>query len=443
MTHRTVAVVGLGKIGLPLAVQYATRGHRVLGCDINPEVVELVNTGIEPFPGEDNLETMLSNVVNDGSLEATTDTSEAVRQSRAVIVVVPVAIDPSGLVDFSHMDRAVPAIGSGLQPDTVVCFETTVPVGTTRHGFTPVLERLSGLKAGEDFFVAFSPERVLTGRVFADLRRYPKLVGGIDERSSEMAADLYADLLDFDVRDDLPRANGVWDLGTSEAAELAKLAETTYRDVNIALANTFAVFSEKVGIDVRPVIEACNSQSFSHIHDPGVSVGGHCIPVYPHLYLANDPDAVLVRDARAVNAAMPKHVVNRLEGLLGNLQGLRVVILGASYRGQVKEAAFSGVFALVQELSARGASPLVHDPLFDENELRALNLEPFESGATASAAILQANHDEYRQWDASNIPGVRVFLDGRSWTNPTKWPGVMHVAVGQPSPTTFATSGSR
>ena len=441
MIERNVAVVGLGKIGLPLAVHYATRGHRVLGCDINPEVVKLVNNGIEPFPGEDNLDTALSLVVNGGLLQATRDTSEAVRLCRAVIVVVPVAIDSNGLVDFSHMDRAVEAIGAGLQPDTVVCFETTVPVGTTRQRFTPVLEQLSGLKAGADFFVAFSPERVLTGRVFADLRRYPKLVGGIDERSLEVAADLYADLLDFDVRDDLPRANGVWELGTSEAAELAKLAETTYRDVNIALANTFAVFSEKMGIDIRPVIEACNSQSFSHIHDPGVSVGGHCIPIYPHLYLANDSDAVLVREARAVNSAMPGHVVDRLEGLLGNLQGLRVVILGASYRGQVKESAFSGVFAVSRELSSRGALPVVHDPLFDEDELRALGLEPFDPGSGASAAILQADHDEYRRWDQSRIPGIKVFLDGRSWTDPTRWPGVIHVAVGQPTPDTHANHG--
>ena len=442
MSQRTVAVVGLGKIGLPLAVQYASRGHRVLGCDINPEVVDLVNAGREPFPGEENLGESLGRAINAGSLRATTNTREAVHQSRAVIVVVPVAVDASGSVDFSYMDRAVEDIGLSLQAETIVCFETTVPVGTTRLRFTPALERLSGMNASEDFFVAFSPERVLTGRVFADLRRYPKLVGGIDQRSSEYAADLYSDLLDFDIREDLGRPNGVWNMGSSEAAELAKLAETTYRDVNIALANTFAMFSERIGVDVRPIIEACNSQSFSHIHDPGVSVGGHCIPVYPHLYLANDPDAALVREARGVNSAMPQHVVQRLEKLLGSLGGLRVVILGASYRGQVKETAFSGVFALAEELSTRGAVPLVHDPMFTEDELRTLGLEPFESGAPADAAILHANHDEYRQWHPSNIPGIKVLIDGRSWTDPRGWPGVIHVAVGQANPNSSIEAGT-
>ena len=135
----------------------------------------------------------------------------------------------------------------------------------------------------------FSPERVLTGRVFADLRKYPKLVGGIDPESEKRGIEFYESVLDFDERDDLPKPNGVWPMGSAEAAEMAKLAETTYRDVNIGLANQFARFADKNGIDVYAVIEACNSQPYSHIHQPGIAVGGHCIPVYPRLYLHNDP----------------------------------------------------------------------------------------------------------------------------------------------------------
>ena len=162
----------------------------------------------------------------------------------------------------------------------------------------------SGLSAGEDFHVVFSPERVLTGRVFADLRRYPKLVGGIDEASTARGVEFYEQVLDFDERPDLPQANGVWDLVTAEASELAKLAETTYRDVNIGLANQFARVADSNGIDVKKVIEACNSQPYSHIHQPGIAVGGHCIPIYPRMYLWNDPVATVVRSAREANAAM-------------------------------------------------------------------------------------------------------------------------------------------
>jgi nucleotide sugar dehydrogenase len=268
--------------------------------------------------------------------------------------------------------------------------------------------------------------------VFADLRRYPKLVGGIDDASTARAVALYRDLLDFDDRPDLPRPNGVWDLGTSEAAELAKLAETTYRDVNIALANQFARFAEQSGIDIHAVIEACNSQPFSHIHSPGVAVGGHCIPVYPHLYLSTDPSAELVRAARETNSAMPDVACERLAATFdGSLAGLRVVILGAAYRGGVKETAFSGVFPLVDALRRRHAVPLVHDPLYDDGELRSLGLTPFHRGEPADAVIVQANHEEYRDWGPADVPGIRCVLDGRAWTTPERWPGVTHLTIGR------------
>ncbi len=166
----------------------------------------------------------------------------------------------------------------------------------------------------------------------------------------------------------------MWDLGTAEAAELAKLAETTYRDVNIGLANQFARYADSMGIDVHDVIEACNSQPYSHIHPPGIAVGGHCIPVYPRFYLWNDPDATVVRAAREANAAMPEYAVGLLDGLVGDLAGVQVAVLGAAYRGGVKETAFSGVFPVVAALRARGAQVRVHDPLFTDAELAALGL---------------------------------------------------------------------
>jgi nucleotide sugar dehydrogenase len=173
------------------------------------------------------------------------------------------------------MDEATATVAKGLKPGTIVSYETTLPVGTTRARFAPALEAGSGLKAGKDFSLVFSPERVFSGRIFSDLRRYPKLVGGINASSAEQGVDLYKSLLDFDDRPDLSRPNGVWNLGSCEASELAKLAETTYRDVNIGLANQFAQFADKHDINIFDVISACNSQVFSHIHLPGVAVGGH------------------------------------------------------------------------------------------------------------------------------------------------------------------------
>jgi nucleotide sugar dehydrogenase len=427
-----ISVVGLGKIGLPLAVQYASKRHCVTGVDINPRVVEMVNAGVEPFPGEADLDVRLKQVVAEGALAATTDYAAAIPGADYVVVVVPLFVDDAGAPDFGWMDAATEAIAAHLTPGTTVVYETTLPVGTSRGRWKPALERGSGLVCGRDFWVVFSPERVLTGRVFADLRKYPKLIGGLDPTGAAKARAFYESVLDFDERDDLPRPNGVWDLGSAEAAEFAKLAETTYRDVNIALANQFARFAGEHGIDLHAVIEASNSQPYSHLHRPGIAVGGHCIPVYPRLYLSNDPAATVVRAAREANAAMPAYAVDLLARAYGDLAGARVVVLGAAYRGGVKETAFSGVFPTMAAARDRGATVVVHDPLYTDDELRALGLEPYHLGEPVDAAIVQADHADYRDLTPADLPGVRALVDGRAVTDPATWTaaGVTHRVIG-------------
>lgn len=409
--------MGLGKIGLPLAVQYSTKGHTVFGADIDNNLVSQVNQGLAPFPGESDLAEELRLAVKSGRLEASLNTTFAVEKSDAVVVAVPLFVNQDSKPDFKAMDSATRSIGQGLTKGTLIAYETTLPVGTTRRRLTPILEEESGLEAGKDFFVVFSPERVLTGRVFADLRKYPKLIGGIDRLSESKGVEFYEKVLDFDDRPDLPRPNGVWSLGTAEAAELAKLAETTYRDVNIGLANQFALYAEAIGVDVYQVIEACNSQHFSHIHQPGVSVGGHCIPVYPHLYLSGDPDATVVSSARAANKAMPVHLVERLERELGSLEAKKIVILGLSYRAGVKESAFSGAWDLCSLIRAKGGLPLVHDPMYTEGELRALGTTPYKLGEHCDAAILHTDHEEYKTLRLENLPGIQFLADGRNSTS--------------------------
>jgi nucleotide sugar dehydrogenase len=409
-----VAVVALGKIGLPLAVQCARKGHLVTGADVNAVVVAQVNAAVEPFPGEADLADYLASVVSSGHLVATTDTVAAVASSEAVIVVVPLIVDHNSVPDFRAMDAATAAIARGLKPGTLVSYETTLPLGTTRNRFTPALEAGSGLQAGVDFFVCHSPERVYSGRIFADLRKYPKLVGGIDIESAARSVEFYKAILDFDDRPDLARGNGVWDLGSAEAAEFAKLAETTYRDVNIGLANTFARHADLISVDILQVIDACNTQPFSHIHRPG-AVGGHCIPVYPRFYLSNDPSAVIVRSARETNDEMPAYFVDHVARELGSLQGRRVAVLGAAYRGGVKETAFSGVFGVVRAIASAGGIPLVHDPLYTDIELLALGFEPFHFGEACDACIVQNDHIEYRNLQPTDIAGARVLYDARDW----------------------------
>jgi len=408
-----ICVVALGKIGLPLAVQFARSGHRVVGADISATTVALVNDGLVPFPNEADLDRFLADVVAEGRLIATTDVTSAVSASEVVVVVVPLIVDRDKQPDFGALDHATAAIGAGLQPGALVVYETTLPVGTTRRRFAPALADASGLTLGDDLFVAFSPERVYSGRIFADLRRYPKLVGGVDEASTKLAITFYEAALQFDSRDDLAQPNGVWNLGSSEAAELAKLAETTYRDINIGFANELARHADQHDIDIFQVIDACNSQPFSHIHRPGIAVGGHCIPVYPHFYLAGDPDAEIPAAARRTNDAMPAYAVGRLAARLGSLDGLTVAILGLAYRGGVKESAFSGAFGLADALTAAGATPVVHDPLYTDDEIRAAGFTPFHLGEACDAAILQADHSEYRSLQSSDLGGATVVVDGR------------------------------
>jgi len=424
-----VSVVGLGKIGLPLAIQIASKGHRVIGCDIDPQTVAKVNLGEPTISGEPGVEA-LKDLVASGLLAATTNTSYGVSNSDVVVVVVPLVVNKFGVPLFDNILKATKEIGAALSPGTLVIYETTLPVGTTRTKFGSVLEKESGLTMGEGFALAFSPERVYSGTVFSDLKQYPKLVGGVDEKSTRRAINFYDSVLDFNTRPDLRKANGVWNLGTCEAAELAKLAETTYRDVNIALANQFAVYAESLGVDIYKVLEACNSQPFSHIHQPGVAVGGHCIPVYPHFYLIGDPGASLVSEARKVNASMPDHAIQLLIKGMGDLAGKVVSVLGLAYRGGVKEAAFSGALKLAELLSGEGAIPKVHDPLFSDSEIIEMGLTPYHLGDNCDAVILQSNHSEYGNIDASAFPGASLFIDGRNASPPSLRKGIKTKVIG-------------
>ena len=410
-------VVALGKIGLPLAAAIARAGHEVVGCDVDPRVVKLVNDGRAPFPGEAGLEEALAAVVGDGRLRATTGTTAAVADGADLVVAVPpLVVDAQARPDWRILDAVLDDIGAGLTggagEPVVISVETTLPVGTTRRRVAPALAARSGLRAEEDFFCVFSPERVFSGRVFADLETYPKLVGGLSAEGEERGARLYEAFLQAEV----------WRLGSAEAAELTKLAETTYRDVNIAFANELARFADGAGVDVQRVIDAANSQPFSHIHRPGVAVGGHCIPVYPRFYLDGDPRARLPVVAREVNEAMPAYAVDLLAAELGGaerLAGERVLVLGVAYRGDVKETAFSGAFALRDELARRGAQPLAADPLYDDDELRALGFAPWD-GAAVAGAVLQADHAAYRDLGPEDLPGARVVVDGRRLLDPAR-----------------------
>ncbi|MFQ5878798.1 MAG: nucleotide sugar dehydrogenase [Dehalococcoidia bacterium] len=400
-----VCVIGLGKVGLPLAVQYAGKGCTVVGCDIDPQVVAAVNRGRPPNPGEEGLDQRLTQAVSEGRLTATTDGVEAVRGSQVVVIIVPVGIDYQRRAELSALDAATKAVASGLCSRALVLVESTVPVGTTRRRVGAALEA-AGWRLGRDYLLAYSPERVYTGRIFADLARYPKVVGGIDDESTRAAAQFYSRVLEapvLTVRD-------------AETAEFAKMAESIYRDVNIALANELTLHAVRWGIDATEAIAAANSQPYSHIHQPGLGVGGHCIPVYPYFLLEMADATSLAALARRINDSMAAYAVGRLREALGELRGKRVLILGLAYRPNVKEAANSSALLLAGELERAGAVALVHDPLLSSAEIEALGLRPasLDPPPAVDAVVLQSYHDAYHNLDWRRFRSCALVLDGRN-----------------------------
>jgi nucleotide sugar dehydrogenase len=395
-----VAVVGLGKIGLPLAVRYASRGLDVIGCDIDEARVDEVNAGHCPIVGEEGLEDGLARALDERKLRATSDTPAAAAESDVVVLIVPVGLTAERAPDFAQLDAATRAVAEGIRGGTLVVVESTVPVGTTRGRVGATLRERTG-----DVLLAASPERVSSGRIFRDLKTYPKVIGAVDEQSWKRAEQFYLAALE---------APCLLRVANPETAEFAKIAEGVYRDVNIALASELARYADDFGIDAGEAFAAANSQPYSHLHQAGVGVGGHCVPVYP--YFLQSESLLLTPAARKINDSMASYGVEKLERALGSLRGATVLVLGLAYRPNVKEAANSSALLLAKALREGGARVLVHDPLFSAEEIRSFGLEPAASlpPERIDALVVQAWHDAYRDLDLRSFSGCRAVLDGRN-----------------------------
>ncbi len=417
-----VTIVGLGKIGVPLAVQFASKGAAVAGYDISTERVAAINARHNPIAGEPGLDEKIPGMVVSGALRATTDPRDAIADADVVVLIVPVDIDDMQQPYFALLDSAVAAVGPHLKGGVLVIVETTVPVGTTRYRVGAGIAQASGMAPTTDFTLAFSPERVSSGSVLRDLAAYPKIVGGIDPHSTAVAAAFYGEMLDAEIMT----------VRDAETAEFSKLAETTYRDVNIALANEFARIADELGVDVQQAIAAANSQPYSHVHQPGVGVGGHCIPVYPYFLAA--PGTELINAARHINDDMAQYAVDKLAHELGSLAGATVIVLGLAYRAGVKESRHSSAFGLVKALVEAGATAYVHDPLYTAGEIRAHGVEPPPAfPMRADAIVIQAWHDAYAALDLRAFDGLRAVLDGRGALDPetVRALGIAYVGIGR------------
>ena len=411
-TAGTVAVVGAGKMGLPLAGQFASHGWSVIAVDIDPRVVDSINAGKSHVGEEPGLADLVRDAHAAGRLRATLDGAEAATAADVVVLIVPVILDDESRPDHRWMDSAVEAIAPGVHAGSTVIFETTLPVGDTRGPVRAAPRGRDGLRSTGAERTTSSSRSRRSGSTAAprcvNLATYPKLVGGLGPAGTARAAAFYESVLDAEVVA----------MSSAEAAEFAKLADTTYRDVNIALANEFSRYADRIGVDITEVIAAANSQPYSHIHQPGIGVGGHCIPVYPHFLLDRAPGA---RDRRAsagasttARSASPSA---RLQLALGGLDGVEVLVLGLTYRHGVKELAYSRAMPLIERLVLAGARVLAHDPLLDRRRDRPDRRDAVGLGRAAPdvrAIVTQTADPRGRRSIRAWFPGLAMVFDGRN-----------------------------
>ena len=348
-----ISVIGLGKAGLPLAAVIADSGLEVLGADLYKKRAEMINNGINPIEEEPGLKELIK---KHGSkkLKATTDAVDAAKQCNVHIVIVPLFIDENKKPDFSMIKKALEVLSKGLKKNDIVVLETTVPIGTTENLIKNTLEKGSGLKAGIDFYLAYSPERIMTGYSISRYKEFPKIVGGINKESTEKAFEVYKNF-SKPIR-----------VSNARTAELAKVAEGIYRDVNIALANELYKVAEHYNVDFWEMKEAAKHQ-YCNILEPG-NVGGHCIGVYPW-FLINEIDAPLIKTARVLNDDMINYYFKNIKNIVGKKLNAKIGIIGLSYREGVKERAYSRSIAMINLLRKNGYDVYALDPLYSREEI--------------------------------------------------------------------------
>lgn len=373
-----VCVVGLGKVGLPLAAVMADAGIHVIGIDTNPILVNQINTKQNPIPQEPGLQELLNKHVP-SNFTATTSFIEAAKNTSAFIVIVPLFIDENKNPDFSVLESAFKRVGKVLKKEDLVILETTVPPKTTQTIIKKILEENSGLQAGTDFYLAYSPERIMTGYSISRYKEYPKVIGGINDLSTKKAYDLYSRFCS--------KISPVKDIKT---AEFIKVAEGIYRDVNIALANELYKISQELDIDFWEMREKA-AHSFCNIHEAGIGVSGHCIPVYPW-FLINNYNVPLIKKAREINDSMVDYFVERIK----KRNAKKVLVVGLAYRENVKETIYARSRVLIEKLKQNGFEVFGLDPLYNEEETKkTFNIQRIDDFNSVDSIIVVNNNTEY------------------------------------------------
>ncbi|MFJ5790527.1 nucleotide sugar dehydrogenase [Lysinibacillus sp. NPDC093197] len=405
---KSICVVGLGYIGLPTAVMFANHGIKVHGVDVNPAAVKSIQEK-KLHIEENGLQERLNKAVDEGFLTASTTPQEA----DVFIVAVPSPINPDNTANLEYVRQATASIVPYVKKGNLVILESTVPPKTVEHIMLPELIK-ANLEFGVDLFVAHSPERVIPGRIFEELVNNDRIVGGIDEKSSQMTKELYQTFV-----------NGTIHLTDATTAELVKVMENTYRDVNIAFANELAKMAEKLDVNIWEAIKFANYHPRVNVHFPGPGVGGHCIAVDPwFLVELGGEQAQIIHMSRNTNDSMPRFTAQKTQAILNEnkIAGGKVAVLGLAFKGNVDDMRESPSTIVIDELQNLGLEVISYDPHIKENKHATQTQSLEEATKDADIIVVLTDHNEFKAYNATDITvKTKIVFDTKNCLNREKW----------------------
>ena len=399
---KKICMIGIGYVGLPTAAMFASKGHKVIGYDLNKKAVDALNKG-EIIIEEPGLLELVKDCVKKGNLSASTSCPT---DCDVYIIAVPTPINEDKTADMSYVESATRAIVPHLRKGCIVILESTSPPRTVEDLMLPILKE-TGLVLGDELLVAHSPERILPGKVIEELRTNSRIVGGINEKSSLEVKKVYESIVEGEIF-----------ITTATTAEMCKVMENTFRDVNIALANELAKISEELGVNAFEVINLANHHPRVNILSPGPGVGGHCIALDPWFLVEKSQNAKLIKQARLINDSMPQFVFDKIKSILGGFNGEKIAILGVTYKPNIDDVRESPVMHLLDMLKKENITVNICDSHAGDKVEN--NMDIYEAVEDASLIVLGVNHDEFKNIDFAKVSSKlkdKNILDTRNFFN--------------------------
>ena len=415
-----VCVVGIGRIGLPTALSFAKVGLQTIGMDINEQLVDSLNQGNFPLKDEPGYEDIFNNVIKNGNFSATTDINKAISGSDLILLSLPTPMNEKNVPNYSVLESVCKQLGDILQPNSLIVVESTIEPGFIENNLINILEGTNRLHAGKNFAIGVCPENANPGEILHDFTNLPRLVGGIDQQSTKIITMIYDFVFSVEliIMPDCKTANAV------------KLTTNVFRDVNIGFVNELSLMFDKLGIDTLKVLDAAKRKYNFQIHYPGPGVGGPCLPINSYQFLntaaRTNSKLSIIEQGRKINEKMPEYVVNlTLDGFKISKKSIKdssILILGISYKPDVKDIQLSPAEIIINKLKTLGAKIKIYDPYFKGSQVFGINVEQNIDDilSKVDAAIIVTAHKEFQEIDPKIFSKMKtpILIDSRGIIDP-------------------------